>query len=149
VVVLRRVREHEGPPEAALAEIARGWLKRAFGARFRPLPPRADGETWGLVLFGVLELALGYRAAGDHAAFDLVHGRRRGAGRRVAPARDRRPARRAPPGGLLALVTDGRGEAATVVQIGESFAAPLPRLRAAPKPPPPRRDGGRALSSRA
>lgn len=77
MVVLRRVRERAGPLGDALAEVAEGWLPSIFGARLRPLPPRAAGERWGLVTFGVLELALGYRAAGgagEETAFELVHG---------------------------------------------------------------------------
>lgn len=38
-------------------------------------------------------------------------------------------------GGLLARVTDARGESAAILQLGESFAAPLPRLRR-PRTPP-------------
>lgn len=72
----RRERERRGTVARVLADVSTGWLGDLFGARLHPLES-SERERWGVLLYGPLEVALGFRLAEEEAdgvAFELTHG---------------------------------------------------------------------------
>jgi len=74
--VLVRESGRRGAAAVVLRELEAGWLRALFGERVHPLEAPA-GEQWGVLPFGPLEIALGFRRdaeAADRLGFTLVHG---------------------------------------------------------------------------
>lgn len=72
----RRERERSGTPDRLLADLRDGWLSELFGERLHPLAS-SDRERWGILLYGPLEVALGFRIAEENdrgVAYELLHG---------------------------------------------------------------------------
>lgn len=72
----RRERERNSTPDRVLADLRTGWLSDLFGERLHALAS-SDRERWGVLLYGPLEVALGFRIAAEDdqgVAYELLHG---------------------------------------------------------------------------